>query len=61
MNKIVVGKVLQKDVEALTDRVAKMSGKNLRNKYIISGISFTLRLGRDSNLIEEKPLARLSK
>jgi hypothetical protein len=56
-----VGKALQKDVEALTDRIPKMSGKNIKNKYIISGINFTLRLGRESNLIEEKPLARLNK
>jgi len=61
LNKIVLGKVLQKDVEALTDRIPKMSGKNIKNKYIISGINFTLRLGRESNLIEEKPLARLNK
>jgi len=57
----VVGKVLQKDVEALTDRIPKMSGKNIKNKYIISGINFTLRLGRESNLISEKTLARLYK
>ena len=61
LNRIVVGKAIQKDVEALADRLPKMSMKNLNNRYIVSGISFTLKLGRESSFIEEKTLARLSR
>ena len=52
MNKIEDRKNCFRDFESLVERIQKISGREMMNKYIISGISTIVRLSKEKDIYD---------
>jgi hypothetical protein len=59
MNKMVGGRNCQKDFEGLVEKMARITQKDMRNRFIVGGIRSIVTLAGDRNICEAKMLGRL--
>jgi hypothetical protein len=58
INKLQLGKNCQKDLEGLADKLAKISNKDMMNRFVVAGVATIVALIRDGNCIDVPPILR---
>lgn len=59
LNKMVARRSCQKDLEALADRIPRMTLRDTENRFIVAGIGSIIALAKDQSICEGRTLGRL--